>query len=64
MDELNEHFIESPNDLTENITENDKNCNTNDDEDVHSLELNEDFIDFSIDEISEEQVISNFSELK
>jgi hypothetical protein len=54
LDELNEHFIESPNDLTENITENDKNFNTNDDEDVHSLELNEDFIDFSIDEISEE----------
>ncbi len=54
MDELNEHFIESPNDLTENITENDKNCNTNDDEDVHSLELNEDFVDFSINEINEE----------
>jgi hypothetical protein len=41
-------------DLTENITENDNNCSTNDDEDVHSLELNEDFVDFSINEINEE----------
>jgi hypothetical protein len=50
--------------LTENITENDNNCNTNDDEDVHSLELNEDFNDFSINEINEEKIMSYVSELK